>query len=430
MAAKRLILGGLAAGLTAAALLLGGVLTDGSAQETGTVRVASAIGQSGSALLPQLQQQVRANPTDVAGLGLLGLAYQQRARETGDPSYYTKSEGVLRLALRYAPRDLVATGGLGTLALSRHRFREALALGRQAVALSPSTARGYGVVGDALVELGRYGDAFTAFDRMASLKPSLSSYARVSYARELLGDVRGAAQAMRLAIDSAVGQPEALAWSHTQLGKLMWSQGRVAVAEHEYRTALAVRPGYVYAFDGLAQVEAARGRLRLALAYERRAVEAIPLPQFVAGLGDLEHLAGNETAARRQYALIGAMQKLLRANGVRTDLETALFDVDHARRLPRALSLARAARRERPSIDGDDVLAWALARNGHCTSALQYSKRSLRLGTRDATKFFHRGMVERCLGHEADARTWFRRALSVNPHFSLLWAPVARRYAA
>jgi tetratricopeptide (TPR) repeat protein len=381
-------------------------------------------------LVPQLQQQVRANPTDVAGLGLLGLAYQQSARETGDPSYYTKSEGVLRLALRYAPEDLVATGGLGTLALSRHRFREALALGRRAVALSPSTARGYGVVGDASVELGRYREGFAAFDRMASLKPSLSSYARVSYARELLGDVAGAAQAMRLAIDAAVGQPDALAWSHTQLGKLRWSQGRVTAAEREYRSALAGRPGYVYAFDGLAQVEAARGRLHLAVAYERRAVEAIPLPQFVAVLGDLEHVAGNDAAAQRQYALIGAIQKLLRVNGVRTDLETALFDVDHAVRLTKALSLAKAAHRERPSIDGDDVLAWALARNGECAAALHFSKRALRLGTRDATKFFHRGMVERCLGREADARTWFRRALSVNPHFSLLWAPVARRYAA
>ena len=343
MAAKRLILGGLAAGLTAAALLLGGVLTDGSAQEAGTVRVAAGIGESGAALLPQLQQQVRANPTDVVGLGLLGLAYQQRARETGDPSYYTKSEGVLRLALRYAPEDLVATGGLGTLALSRHRFRDALALGRRAVALSPSTARGYGVVGDALVELGRYREAFAAFDRMASLKPGLSSYARVSYARELLGDFRGAAQAMRLAVDAAVGQPEAVAWSQTQLGKLMWSQGRVAAAEHEYRSALAIRPGYVYALDGLAQVEAARGHLRRAVSYERRAVETIPLPQFVAALGDLEHLAGNETAARRQYALIGAIQKLLRANGVRTDLETAAFDVDHC-----ACGYRRRSRSQRP----------------------------------------------------------------------------------
>jgi hypothetical protein len=39
-------------------------------------------------------------------------------------------------------------------------------------------------------------------------------------------------------------------------------------------------------------------------------------------------------------------------------------------------------------------------------------------------------MVERCLGHEADAKTWFHRALSLNPHFSLLWGSVARKYAA
>jgi hypothetical protein len=61
---------------------------------------------------------------------------------------------------------------------------------------------------------------------------------------------------------------------------------------------------------------------------------------------------------------------------------------------------------------------------------LHYSKRALRLGTRDALKVFHRGMVERCLGKPTDAKMWFRRALALNPHFSLLWSPVARRYAA
>jgi len=94
-----------------------------------------------------------------------------------------------------------------------------------------------------------------------------------------------------------------------------------------------------------------------------------------------------------------------------------------------AHSLARAAYRDRPSIEGDDVLAWALARNGRCVEALRYSKRALRLGTLDAPKFFHRGMIERCLGHGAEARRWFRRSLALNPHFSVLWAPAARRYA-
>jgi Flp pilus assembly protein TadD len=74
-------------------------------------------------------------------------------------------------------------------------------------------------------------------------------------------------------------------------------------------------------------------------------------------------------------------------------------------------------------------VAWALARTGHCGEALRFSERALRLGTRDAPKDFHRGMIERCLGHDAQARLWFRRALDLDPHFSVLWASVARRYA-
>jgi hypothetical protein len=38
-------------------------------------------------------------------------------------------------------------------------------------------------------------------------------------------------------------------------------------------------------------------------------------------------------------------------------------------------------------------------------------------------------MIERCLGHDVQARLWLHRALGLNPHFSLLWAPLARRYA-
>src|SRR5205814_1217695 len=92
-----------------------------------------------------------------------------------------------------APRDLVATSGLGSLALSRHRFREALVLGRRARAISPTTARNYGVIGDALVELGRYRAAFRTFDTMASMQPGLCSYARLSHARRSLRRGRPAA---------------------------------------------------------------------------------------------------------------------------------------------------------------------------------------------------------------------------------------------
>ena len=123
------------------------------------------------------------------------------------------------------------------------------------------------------------------------------------------------------------------------------------------------------------------------------------------------------------------IKRLLEANGVKTDLETAMFDADHMIRPKATLALARLAHSERPSIDGDDVLAWTLERNGMCGEALHFSKLALHLGTQDALKFFHRGMIERCLGHAASAQAWFERALALNPRFSLLWAPVAKEYA-
>jgi tetratricopeptide (TPR) repeat protein len=435
MTLRRLLIGFAVASVLTASALVGGILRE-SADAGGTPARASqdrleagfSAGDT-EAFVAQVQRALRSRPGEANGYALLGLAYQQRARETGDPAYYTKSAGVLLRALRLAPRNLVATGALASLELSRHRFGAALRLGRRAQTISPTTARNYGVIGDALVELGRYREAFAAFDRMVRYRPSLASYARFSYERELLGDRRGAIRWMRLALDTARGQPEPLAWTHVQLGKLFWASGRVNAAAREYRAALAAFPGYVYAYDALAQVAAARGpgHLAHAIALEREAVARIPLPQFVATLGDLYARVGRPRLARAQYATIGVIQRLLEANGVRTDLEIALFNVDRGISVREALELARRAHRARPSIDGDDVLAWALYRNGRCGEALAYSRHSLRLGTRDALKEFHRGMIERCLGHNHAGADWLRRALTTNPNFSLLWAPVARR---
>jgi tetratricopeptide (TPR) repeat protein len=387
-----------------------------------------ALNASTTMLVDSLQSALAVNPKDEHSWALLGLAYQQRARETGDPSYYTKSDGALQKALSLNKDDYLVYSGLGSLALSRHRFFEALADGQKALSIAPKIAMNYGVIGDALIELGRYPDAFRAFDTMSKIQPSLTSYSRISYARELRGNTAQAIRSMKLAVDAATDTKEPLAWTHVQLGKLYFNHGRFALAVKEQTVALRIFPLYPYGLDALAQSEAAEGHYRRAIALERAAVNRIPLPQYVSFLGDLYRITGHPVLAQRQYSLIGAIDRLLQANGVRTDVDIALFQADHGIRLRQALVRARIGRAERPSIDGDDVLAWTLERNGQCAAALPYSKLALHLGTQDALKFFHRGMIEHCLGHMASAQTWFRRALALNPHFSILWAPVAERY--
>jgi cytochrome c-type biogenesis protein CcmH/NrfG len=223
---QRLIVLVAVAASAAAATLLGGAFRGSSspgalAAVPGTRLLEPGAGSTDTAaLVAGLQQRLQASPHDAQGWTLLGLAYQQRARETGDPTWYPRSERVLRRALRLAPENAAPVGGLGSLALARHRFREAVALGRRALRLSPASARAYGVIGDAELELGHYEEAFGAFDTMARLKPSVGAYARVSYARELLGRPGAAIAAMRLALEAAADQPEATAWTLVQLGKL------------------------------------------------------------------------------------------------------------------------------------------------------------------------------------------------------------------
>ena len=261
----------LVGGATAVALalggLVGGVLAESrSATTTPAAPVAladralaGAAGGVGASTLTALEAQVRAQPRDARLLTQLGFAYQLRWRETADPAYLPRSEAALRRAVRIGVEDADATLGLGSLALIQHEFRAALRYGRAAQKLLPGSSRPFGVMGDALVELGRYDDAFTAFERMVTLRPSLASYARIAYARELVGDREGAVEAMQLALDAAAGQPEPTAWANVELAKLELGLGDTREARARVRAALRILPGYPSARVELARIEAAAG---------------------------------------------------------------------------------------------------------------------------------------------------------------------------
>jgi tetratricopeptide (TPR) repeat protein len=315
--------------------------------------------------------------------------------------------------------------GLGSLAAARHDFAEALRWGRRAVRAAPFDADAYGVLGDAQLELGRYRAAFTSFQRMVDTRPDLASYARVSYALELRGNVAGAIDAMRAAFDVAASRPD-VAWAAAQIGKLHFGAGRIGDAREWFRRARAADPDSMEAAAGLGLVAWASGDLPAATAGYERLAARFPSPEHVVTLGDLYAAAGDREAAAAQFDLVRAEARLFRANGVNTDLEIALFEADHAGpgSARAALRAARAEWGKRTSVHVADALAWALYANGRYREAAASSEQALRLGTRNALFLFHAGMIRLKLGDRGAAERFLREASEVNPFFSVRWSPV------
>jgi tetratricopeptide (TPR) repeat protein len=136
-----------------------------------------------------MEKRLAEQPNDHAAAVLLADALLRQARVTGDGRLSGRAGSVLTSVLKDAPGHYEALRLLSASRLSQHRFREALQMARRARDLRPEDAWNYGVIGDALVELGEYDEAFESFDKMMSLRPSAAAYARVAYARELQGNL-------------------------------------------------------------------------------------------------------------------------------------------------------------------------------------------------------------------------------------------------
>jgi tetratricopeptide (TPR) repeat protein len=407
---RRLVLMALA--LAAATAVLALVMRT-PAPATRTARAPAATptaGASTEARIAALQRAAREAPRNAPAATALAGAYLQRARETGDPSWYGKADGLLARARGLAPADAATLATSGALALARHDFRAALRDGDAARRAAPDSTEPDAVLVDANVELGRYDAAATALQHMLDVKPTLGAYARASYVRELHGDLPGAAEAMRLAVAAGSGAAENVAYVTTLLGDLELRRGRVGPARRAYREALAVFPAHLPAQAGLARIDAAHEHLGAAIERLERVVARLPLPEHVVALGETQLAAGRVAEGRRTLALVGAQERLLRAAGVDTDVDLALFEAEHGD-ARRAVRLARAGWASAPSVRSADALAAALTAAGRGREALRWSDRALRLGWREPAVLEHAARAAHAAGRDDLARVRVRAAL-------------------
>lgn len=375
------------------------------------------------------QRRLQRNPYDAGSYHRLADAYIQKARETGDMSYFDLAERALRKSMEIAPMNAGAVRHLAYVFSSRHDFDDAVALATRALEIDPTDSDAHGVLGDALLELGRYDEAESAYTRMVQITRDLASLSRRSGLKILRGDANGSMADLRRAIDAglAKSQPrESIAWAEWQLGEEYFTVGELKAAEASYQEAAATYPGYYRALAGLARVQAARGRYAEAIDLYRKAMGVIPLPEYAAALGDIYAKVGRSAEAKQQYALVEYIARLNALNRTLYNRELVYFYADHGVKPAEALELARREIAVRKDIYGYDALAWALYSSGNAEEAAAPMTEALRLGTRDARLFFHAGMISRRLGKTKDAIRFLEQALATNPHFHVLQADVAR----
>ena len=361
------------------------------------------------ASLRRLQDAVRRGAPREAELA---AAYIQKARETGDPTYITRADGVLRRALARGPDDPAELAEAATLAAERHDFAKAERLARRAGALAPDSIGALPILVDALVELGRYREAERTLQRLVDLKPNLSSYARVSYFRELTGDLRGAAEALRLAIAAGGPVRENVAYAQSLLGSLELGRGHLAAARRAYAAALEGIPGYAPALVGRARLAARSGNLPGAIARWRDLAARHALPEHAIALGEAE-LAAGRTAAGRAHVAEGVAQE---AQSGHRDVDAAITEADHGDP-QRALKLARAVWDRAPSVRSADAVGWALTRAGRPRAGLAWARRALKLGSVDPMFRYHAGVAAVAAGRDGrrDLRLALRHGLGAYP---------------
>lgn len=142
-------------------------------------------------------------------------------------------------ALRMAPRDVDARGGLADVLLSMQRFQEAVPFYREFLAQEPSNAGAHHNLGIALMQVQQEADALIEFERALALSPADPNM-------------------------------------HRSLGNALATTGRLDEAAKHFRAGLKLSPRDARLVSSLALTLAIAGELDEPLALFRRARELAP----------------------------------------------------------------------------------------------------------------------------------------------------------
>jgi tetratricopeptide (TPR) repeat protein len=375
--------------------------------------------------IEQLTTKTRQQRQDRAAWTALGDAFMQKARETADASYYGRAEQAFEQARALDPTNGEALVGLAWVQSARHEFEKSTESARKALAVDATNAAAHGLLGDAALELGDYDLAAEHYQKMLDLRPDISAYSRSAHFLFVTGDVRRATWLMDRAIKAGAPYAENTAWCRAQLALMHLATGNLVAAEQIVEQAIARTPSNYHVLFAQGRVRAARGSYAGAIESYRRAAAIAPQHEVVVALGQLYLVTDDQKRAEQQWALVETIDALNKANGVTGDVQIVRFLADRDRRLPEALAIAEREFKRRPNVFVADALAWTYYKNGRYGDARRVVAKALAQRTPDASLLFHAGMIHAKLGDRVTAQRQLAQALSLNPAFDPIDAPIA-----
>ena len=369
-----------------------------------------------------LIRKINENPSDIKSLVALTAQYIQEARNTGNFNYYNAvAFKCINAVLEKDPKNFEALTFKATILLSEHRFADALIVAAQAQQLYPYNAYVYGLLVDGYIESGKYKEAIEAADRMISIRPDNRSYSRIAYLREIHGDIPGAIEAMKMAVDAGAAGDENTEWCRVQLGKLFEKTGNIIEAKMHYTIAVSNRQNYPYALAGLARIATEEKNYAGALSLYMQADSLIPDHTFNEGKVEVYALLNQiEKAKDITEEILSYMKKSSSAGENKTTGQNEDHEMAHAymgvNDYDKALEYALVEYNRRPTnIEVNETVAVVHYGNGEYAKALSYIEAALKTNCKNPELLCHAGLIYAKAGDKAKAKMLLSEALNKNP---------------
>jgi len=372
----------------------------------------------------KLVTELEAKPGDARNTLKLAKTFMNEGRATGDFTYYNKAAlDLIEMVLAKDPKDFEAIALKSMIFLSQHRFAEGKVIAEEARRTNPHNSFVYGLLVDANVELGDYATAVTMCDKMVSIRPDIRSYSRISYLRELHGEVPASIEAIQQAIAAGMPGREDAEWARMVLAHLYEDTNQLDKAEAQYTFSLQHRPDYPFALAGLGRIARFKKDYATAVSYFEKASGVMNDVSFFEELAELYRLNGQEDKAEKCTRI--TTEALLADNisskkdknlGHNADYELAILYLKNDKS-DKALEFARAEYQRRPqNMDACEIFAWALYKNGQNAEAGQHLNTILRTNSQKPERLVRAGIIMAANGQTEAGKSMITKGLGLKPY--------------